>query len=315
MQFKVIGTRPIRHDGVDKVTGRAVYGADVRLPGMPYGKILRSPHAHARIKSIDVEAAETAGRAGRRDRQPICRTWQRQGIADLGESVNLAHLSDNVLARRQGALHGPRRGGRGGDDSSRRRGSVRLIKVDYEVLPPVLDGRGDEGRRAAAAARTAHQRMGKRGETAHQRGQAHSPPRRATSRRLLPRPTWCRARVVSNGHRASGLHRAADADGAVERRRTHISLDHHARAFSVRDADGRAAADARFARHRGADRNRRRVRRQESRSTWSPVAALLSEERVRPVKMVMTRDEVLEGTGPTPARSCGSRWGQKRRDS
>src|SRR5512143_3876498 len=56
--FKVIGTRPIRHDGVDKVTGRALYGADLRLPGMLYGAVLRSPHAHARIRAIDTRAAE-----------------------------------------------------------------------------------------------------------------------------------------------------------------------------------------------------------------------------------------------------------------
>src|SRR5918996_2516478 len=56
-EYKVVGTRPIRHDGTDKVTGRAQYGADIRLPGMLYGKILRSPHAHARIKSIDTSRA------------------------------------------------------------------------------------------------------------------------------------------------------------------------------------------------------------------------------------------------------------------
>ena len=56
-KYRVIGTRPIRHDGVDKVTGAAVYGADVRLPGMLYGKVLRSPHAHARILSIDTSKA------------------------------------------------------------------------------------------------------------------------------------------------------------------------------------------------------------------------------------------------------------------
>ena len=56
--YKVIGTRPIRHDGVDKVTGRALYGADIRLTGMLHGKILRSPHAHARIKTIDLSAAQ-----------------------------------------------------------------------------------------------------------------------------------------------------------------------------------------------------------------------------------------------------------------
>jgi xanthine dehydrogenase molybdenum-binding subunit len=55
--FRVIGTRPIRHDGVDKVTGRAKYGADYAFAGMLHGKVLRSPHAHARIKSINYEKA------------------------------------------------------------------------------------------------------------------------------------------------------------------------------------------------------------------------------------------------------------------
>ena len=55
--FKVIGTRPVRHDGVDKVTGRAKYGADYTFPGMLHGRVLRSPHAHALIKSINYDAA------------------------------------------------------------------------------------------------------------------------------------------------------------------------------------------------------------------------------------------------------------------
>ena len=57
-EFKVVGTRPIRHDGLEKVTGQARYGADVHPPGLLHGKILRSPHAHARIKSIDTSKAE-----------------------------------------------------------------------------------------------------------------------------------------------------------------------------------------------------------------------------------------------------------------
>jgi CO/xanthine dehydrogenase Mo-binding subunit len=56
-EFKVVGTRVVRPDGVDKVTGRANFGADFSLPGMLFGKVLRSPHAHARIKSIDTKAA------------------------------------------------------------------------------------------------------------------------------------------------------------------------------------------------------------------------------------------------------------------
>ena len=56
-EFSVVGTRPIRHDGTDKVTGRAQYGADINLPGLLFGKILRSPHPHARIRSINTGRA------------------------------------------------------------------------------------------------------------------------------------------------------------------------------------------------------------------------------------------------------------------
>ena len=57
IDFKVIGTSPVRPDGVDKVTGRAQFGADLNLPNMLYGKVLRSPHAHANIKRVDVSGA------------------------------------------------------------------------------------------------------------------------------------------------------------------------------------------------------------------------------------------------------------------
>ena len=51
--LKYVGTRLVRPDGVDKVTGRAKFGADLHLPGMLTGQVLRSPHPHARIVSID----------------------------------------------------------------------------------------------------------------------------------------------------------------------------------------------------------------------------------------------------------------------
>ena len=57
-KLKIVGTSPVKHDGIDKVTGRAKFGADLFLPGMLVGKILRSSHPHARIKSIDTSAAE-----------------------------------------------------------------------------------------------------------------------------------------------------------------------------------------------------------------------------------------------------------------
>ena len=57
-EFNVVGTNPIRHDGMDKVTGKARYGVDRDIPVMLFGKVLRSPHPHARIKSIDASKAE-----------------------------------------------------------------------------------------------------------------------------------------------------------------------------------------------------------------------------------------------------------------
>src|SRR5438270_8444222 len=56
-EYQVLGTRPVRHDGADKVTGKAIYTADVQLPNMAHAKIVRSPHAHARIRSIDATEA------------------------------------------------------------------------------------------------------------------------------------------------------------------------------------------------------------------------------------------------------------------
>ncbi len=56
-RFKWVGTRPVRPDGVPKVTGRAMYGADLAMAGALYGKIIRSPHAHARIRGIDASKA------------------------------------------------------------------------------------------------------------------------------------------------------------------------------------------------------------------------------------------------------------------
>ena len=92
-KYKVIGTRPIRHDGADKVTGRAIYGSDLQLPGTVHGKIVRSPHAHALIKSIDTSAAQKVPGVVAVVTAADLPNLQNK-IADLGEgAVNLAHLA------------------------------------------------------------------------------------------------------------------------------------------------------------------------------------------------------------------------------
>jgi xanthine dehydrogenase molybdenum-binding subunit len=120
--FTVVGTRPLRHDGLDKVTGHARYGADVHMPGLLHGKVLRSPHAHARIRSIDTSQAEglpgVQAVATARD-FPI--TDDR--VIDFAEvQGNTRMMAENILAACQGALQRPRRGGRGSYQSPHRRG-------------------------------------------------------------------------------------------------------------------------------------------------------------------------------------------------
>src|SRR6476659_9344867 len=101
--YKVIGTRPVRHDGIDKVTGRAVYGADVQMAGLLHGRILRSPIPHGRIRGIDAsKALALEGVEGVVTAADLPDAGDR--IAELGEgAVNLKHLSSNCLAR--GKVH------------------------------------------------------------------------------------------------------------------------------------------------------------------------------------------------------------------
>lgn len=138
-KYKVIGTRPIRHDGADKVTGRAKYGADVRLSGLLYGAVLRSPHAHARIRRLDTSRAES---------YPGVRAvvtaadLPEQGArnVELGEgSVNMRHLAANVLAQQKVLYKGHAVAAVAADSVHIAEEAMRLIEVDYEPLPPVLD--------------------------------------------------------------------------------------------------------------------------------------------------------------------------------
>src|SRR4051794_33363248 len=97
--YQVIGTRPIRHDGLDKVTGRALYGADFQAAGLLHGRILRSPHAHAKIKHIDVsKALALPGVEAIITSADFHDPGDR--MANLGEgAIKLRDLSSNCMAR------------------------------------------------------------------------------------------------------------------------------------------------------------------------------------------------------------------------
>lgn len=138
-KYKVIGTRPVRHDGVDKVTGRALYGADVELHGMIYAATLRSPHAHARIKRIDTSKADVAPGV-----RAVCTSAdipdQGDRMVELGEgAVNMRHLSANVLARDKVLYEGHAVAAVAADTIHQAEEALQLIEVEYEPLPPVMN--------------------------------------------------------------------------------------------------------------------------------------------------------------------------------
>ena len=137
--YKVVGNSPIRHDGLDKVTGRAVYGGDVKVPGLIWGDVIRSPHAHARIKSIDTSAAESM------DGVFAVLTHADFPVADereisAGEDVvNLKRDQANVMADDKVHYTGHVVAAVAAIDRNTAQEAANKIKVEYDVLTNVSD--------------------------------------------------------------------------------------------------------------------------------------------------------------------------------
>src|SRR5258707_5400156 len=134
-----VGTRQIRPDGVDKVTGRARFGADFNLPGQLIGKVLRSPHPHARIISIDTSKAEALPGVKAvitRDDFPD----QPSEFIPAGEMMmNYRDVVRNVMAREKVLYEGHAVAAVAATSALIAKQALHLIKVDYEVLPHVID--------------------------------------------------------------------------------------------------------------------------------------------------------------------------------
>ena len=132
---KWIGKRTPRPDGADKVTGRAAYAADTTMPGMIWGKVLRSPHAHARIKSIDTSKAEALpGVAAVITSKDIVDFPVDKGPVMLGIQ-DMRWMCRNVMARDKALFHGHPVAAVAAISQAIAAEALKLIKVDYEVLP------------------------------------------------------------------------------------------------------------------------------------------------------------------------------------
>src|SRR5215475_8777105 len=136
---KWIGKRTIRPDGGDKVTGRAAYAADTTMPGMIWGKVLRSPHAHAVIKSIDTSAAEAfPGVKAVMTAKDIVDFPIDKGPVMLGIQ-DMRWMSRNVMAREKALFHGHPVAAVAATTQAVAAEALKLIEVDYEVLPWSID--------------------------------------------------------------------------------------------------------------------------------------------------------------------------------
>ena len=127
----IVGTNPVKHDGLDKVTGRAKFGADLFLPGMLYGRTLRSPHAHAIIRSIDTSEAEAL--------PGVKAVITRDDFPDLPAGSAAGDMTRTAIAREKALFDGHPVAAVAATSDAIAKRALKLIKVDYEVLPHVID--------------------------------------------------------------------------------------------------------------------------------------------------------------------------------
>src|SRR5450631_1888332 len=137
--LKVVGTRPVRPDGVDKVTGRAQFGADMVMAGMLWGKVKRSPHAHARIVSIDASMAlKIAGVKAVVTAADFPDIPSEEAFVGEGP-MNFRDLSRNCMARGKALYEGHAVAAVAATSQAIADEALELIDVKYEVLPYVID--------------------------------------------------------------------------------------------------------------------------------------------------------------------------------
>src|ERR1700683_3001032 len=138
-RYKWVGTRPIRPDGVPKVTGRAMYGADLSYPGALYGKIVRSPHAHARIRSINTEKAKALPGVKAVIIGADFPDHKFEYIGPERVAVNFWHVTRNVMAREKTLYEGHAVAAIAATSKEIDEEAADLLEIDYEVLPHVID--------------------------------------------------------------------------------------------------------------------------------------------------------------------------------
>ncbi len=291
--YKWVGTRPIRPDGLDKVTGKAQFGADLTLPGMLFGKVVRSPHAHARILSIETSAAESMLGV-----KAVITGSDFPDLVANGARPMAIDVSHNAIARDKVLYEGHVVAAVAATTRELAEAAAKAVEVSYEVLPHVL---------------TVDEAMADNAPLLHEgmitKGVDPAP----------DQPSNIASRIV---HERGDLEQGfGEADVVVEREFTtkpvHQGyIEPHA-AVADANSDGRAniwcSSQGHFqmradtASVLGVSQGTLKVTAAEIGGGFGgktviylePIAVRLSQRAGRPVKLVMDRDEVFRATGPT----------------
>jgi len=305
-KFKYVGTRPIRPDGVEKVTGRANYGADIVLPGMLHGAIARSEHAHARIVRIDTSAAEAmdgvrAVLTGA-DFPDIPNQW----MGDDEGGIDFGAIAQNCMARDRVLYHGHALAAVAATTTAIAQEACRRIEVEYEVLPAVMDLDAALSPGATILHPEAHVRDGQ--------------------------PSNIATKIVYEGGELEDAFAQADViverefktpmvhQGYIEPHGCTVRFNEDGKYTIWCSTQGAFGVQMFAAMVLGLDPNLIKCVPTEIGGGFGgkttiylePVAMLLARHTGRPVRMVMTREEVFRASGPTSGGKVRVKLGAKR---
>ncbi len=306
--YKWVGTRQPRPDGADKVTGRARFGADFDMPGQLVGKVLRSPHAHANIRSIDTSKAK-ALRGVKAVITAADLPDMPDEMAPAGEvMVNLRDVTRNVMAREKVLYDGHAVAAVAATSEAIAREALDLIEVDYEVLPHVIDVDGA----VAADAPILHDHLRTDGDE----NAADTPTNVAKRIEFLKGDLdagWAEAEVVVEGSfTTKPVHQ-----GYIEPHAAVASATEDGQVQLWCSTQGQFNVRGYCAKLLDMQTSQIRVTPSEIGGGFGgktvvylePLAIKLSQMAGKPVKLVMSREEVFRGSGPTSAGSMDVKLG------
>jgi len=310
-ELKVVGTRPIRPDGVEKVTGRANFGADRTVPGMLYGKIKRSPHAHARILGINADKALAL--AGVKE---VVTAADFPAItseeAFVGEGpMNFRDLSRNIMARDKALYEGHAVAAVAALSPTIAAEAIELIEVEYEVLPHVIDVEAA----MAADAPLLHDDLFTQGVEPKPEKPSNIAKRVTFSKGDAEAGFRLAEIIVERRYATKPVHQAY-----IEPHACVVSAASDGQVQIWASSQGQFMIRAYCAKLLGIDIANIRVTPAEIGGGFGgktlvylePVALALSRKTGRAVKMVMNREEVFRATGPTSGGVIEVKLGAKR---